>query len=963
MSSPTTPKLPPTPPIVDEEVSNKTDEPEETDPTSVTKLASLPATPVNGNSPPTPDNTPPREQLKIPRRPYLALRPSIASTRAESFRTAHEQITSEDESEHLSPELDAILVPPIPAMEMPVLMDLSEHREEDAANIETNANALLIGNSNEHLPSSTTPGPIDEKRISDDTVVMGKDTPMTDFQFDLTNKEMDLAPNTDPVEEKEEAQQVQDDTQVIPEQVASMHQQVTLPSNGLAKRGRSLRDRLAESKQLQNTASTEAFANVIGWNDGVVPVRAEETGTNRWSDSSNPSAIEAYVVDSPIKPRKRGTLRKVVKNDSLRATSSPIPHSNRTSLQSTSDSPHRLVHKKQKLNNQYRWSTGSDISKRTLSWGSAPTWAKADAVKVAAIPEKNSSHHTSSSSSRRQSHSASGGSGHGVSSMPPVTTPGPRRKRAFSDSQDQSPSLTRPPQIPTRSSSLSAPTSRSGSRANSVGSQQFSMQREQAEKDLRTTLERMESERLSASLRRGSEQSDSPTPAPKHNHLPNSSTGNGLLEPNILREHSSTAGSDLSQQKPPTIEVNGITPGTKEWADLRPSTVSGTPFSQTSVMSASPEIIEAKVISFFPHNNESLQLIEPNRLSETAAVKALRGQDLKRANTVPESKHSTTTPRTSALIITNEDITVDSPLRNPRKPPEPPSVQFTVIPPTPRSELNNQLGPTPNTSPVKTRPGIVLRKRPSLQSRDRSESFIKNLSRTISLRNAKNPKADQVLDSTLYPFWRPRAFWDDDDYKRRIEQERTKEQQAHGDGTDPSEITVTRSVTIREPHQRMVRSNTITTGPVSLIRRMSERRRQKKVIDDHLVQQQALVKQTSYSSLQKFRAGRRLYSMPPLRNLSLNTGVVRLGSLKERLANARARREEDRLEQRRDKIRKSIGAVVMQSDSRFPEEGATSKRLTIEHMGGRRVNDAEAMAAMLENARAEESMKKRNTAI
>src|SRR5205807_381606 len=159
----------------------------------------------------------------------------------------------------------------------------------------------------------------------------------------------------------------------------------------------------------------------IGWNDGGVQ-HCDEPGprSNRWSGQSNLSAVEAYVVESPIKPPKRGTLRKVVKNDSLRSTSSPLPGSNRTSLQSTSDSPHRLVHKKQKLNNDHRWSISSEISRRSLSWGSSPMWSKQEVIKVAVIPERSSSLTTSASSSQGHSPSISGASAHASTGVPPV---------------------------------------------------------------------------------------------------------------------------------------------------------------------------------------------------------------------------------------------------------------------------------------------------------------------------------------------------------------------------------------------------------------------------------------------------------------------------------------------------------------------------------------------------------------
>ncbi|KAK5938299.1 hypothetical protein PMZ80_009269 [Knufia obscura] len=958
LSSPTTPKLPPTPPTGEEEGGEVKEEAQPVQDSDAARLRSIPVTPVNQYSPPTPDDTPPREQLKLPIRPFLTVRPSVASTQAESFRTARENIYSEDESDHFSPEQRPNLASPAPPPELP-LPNGDAHTQgiEDVNG--TRSDEQLEFQHNDTLPSSSPLPAENDNRRSQNTVVTDKDTPETQFQFDHLEEQARRL--------KEQAQSTRAEatgsriTEVEDKHVLhafNVHERVTVPAGESLKKQKTLRDRVKATKQIQSTASIEAFANVIGWNDGGGHHDAENAAeANRWSGISNPSAVEAYVVDSPIQPRKRGTLRKVIKNDSLRSTSSPIPESKRTSLQSTSDSSHRLVHKKLKLNNENRWSAGSEISKRSLSWGFSPIWSRQEVIKVAVIPERGSSLQTSASSSRRHSRSISGGSTHINGSMPPVTTPMPRRKAALSHPQDTNTADGGPPQIPARSTSLSAPTSRNGSRANSITSHHLSIQREQAEKDLRSTLERMESERLSASLRRSSHQSSSPTPAPRQVEK----THQAMLEPNVTntemsRKNSSAAGSARSHQKSVTIDLGGIDPGTKEWADLRPATLTGTPFSQASMLSTSPEIVEARAISFFPHNNQSLQLIEPNRLSETPAVKALRAQGPERAQTLPARAMNITTPRTSDRLLQTVDNEVDSPLRNPRKPPQPPQVQFSIIPPTPMSERDHQLGATPDTSPVKSRTGTLLRKRPSLQGRDRSESFIKSLGRNLSLRNAKNPKQDQDLDSTLYPFWRPRAFWDDDDYRRRMQQEHDREQMGK-DGTTVDAETgtvIARSLVVHEPHSRLVRSNTITTGPMSLVRKMSERRKQRRMVDEHIAGQQALVKQTSYSSLQRFRAGRKLYGLPPIRSLSLNMGVGRLSSLRDKMTTARARREDERRELRREKLRKSIGPdVVSQGDSRFPTDMMT------EHNGGRKAESEEALGDMLERARAEEVVGKR----
>lgn len=949
ISSPTTPKLPPTPPTADD----LEQAPAQPDPAQIdepgAKSRSVPVTPVLQNSPPTPENTPPRDHFKPRVRPYLTLRPSIASTRAESFRTARETSQSEDESEPFSPRSGKPFLSPRSPPSLPQLNGVLEENPVHPPGLDSEP-VQIQPQPDELLPSSPLLPGDEDNRLSYRTVLQDQDTPDTQFEFGSVPN--GIIQTSSDMASPQEVQSTSRERNRAPETPHQPERQV----NGAAERDWTLRDRVRRISHLKDSASTEAFANVIGWNDGGIHGAVEpEANKNRWSAQSNPSAVEAYVIDSPIKPRKRGTLRKVVKNDSLRSTSSPLPASNRTSLQSSSDSPHRLVHKKQKLTNEHRWSIGSEISKRSLSWGSSPAWSKQEVITVAVIPEQGSPFRTSTGSVRRQTYPVSGGLYHPQSDMPGLglTTPPARAKRGLADVTDETAVVNIKLQPPTEGAVASTPTSRSASRVNSVSEQQFSQQREQAERDLRSTLDRMESERLSASLRRDSHPSLSPSPAQKDGE-----SALELLHPHttvatpIARQDSSTGASTASRQKSVTLDVPEITPGTKEWADLRPSTVTGTPFSQTSVLSFSPEIIEARAISFFPHHNDSLQLIEPNRLSETPAVKAVRGQYGMDSQLAADPNVEFATPRVSTQFTASSHGATHSPLRNPRKPPDPPQVQFAVIPPTPSSEQKANFGPTPDTSPAKDRNGLVVRNRPSLQGRDRSESFIKTLTRNLSLRNAKNPKQNQDLDSTLHPFWRPRAFWDDEDYRRRMQQE--EEKQFGSAALDAEVVDGVRNVTVLERPSNFVRSNTISSAPLSLVRRISERRRQKRAVEEHIASQQALVKQTSFSSLQKLRAGRRLYGLPPIRSLSMNMGIGRLNSLRQRLITAKARREDEKREMRRERLRKSIGPeVVMTGDSRFPDG------MVIEHFGGQKLDPSRAMGEMLEHARAEDLVEKR----
>jgi hypothetical protein len=301
-----------------------------------------------------------------------------------------------------------------------------------------------------------------------------------------------------------------------------------------------------------------------------------------------------------------------------------------------------------------------------------------------------------------------------------------------------------------------------------------------------------------------------------------------------------------------------VMPGTQEWAALRPPSILETPFSQPSFRSTSPELSEAKAINLFPHNNHSLQLIEPFPIAESKAVREVQKQQLRKAE-------------------------ANSPLRNPRRPPAPP--QFRVFPPTPGDEVEQPLGSdqgaTPGRNASMRRPG---------QSRRRSESLMSSLSRNFSLQNARNRKADQELDGKLHPFWRPRAFWDDD------------VDNAHPAGEQAESVDggIVRN-SLGLPQER-----TVVTGPVSLVRRISQRRRQKR----------GITKQSSHGSLAKLRATRQLQKSP---HSGLRLHLFDIHDIHDRIMHTRQRKENEKREKRRADLRRSIGAnVIMQGDSRFP---------------------------------------------
>ncbi len=829
---PATPNLPPTPPVANGDTSDSAAE--ESQPEAAVFRSTL-VTPTNQQSPPTPDNTPPGLVKTSGLKPWLGTQPSFASTRAESFKTAREEIASDDESVIRGPPRHA---PPLlgPATSLQGGYHTAPSRSLRSPLLMPDEQSRNVGNGSRDGADESTPRKRSSLEGQGDDAIAHRDvtldvraamlgTPVRPTTFSRLEHNKNLhQPNEDPIQDGLPLEDLQHVT---------------------VRRGTSLRDRLQVAQRDPASASVEKFASIIGWNNNV----SEEPVTRnmgeqdsvpqgeegkRLSGMSTTSTLGAMVVETSLLPRRRTTLRKVQKNDSLRSASSPLPASNRTS-NSQVDSPHRLLHKKFRLSNENRHSFGSEVS-RSHSLSSNAILPKPEVIKVAVIPERSSSLQSSANSSKRHSLSTSSAHTHSKKASDGVPPTSWQRKRTVSES-DQGREKQETLAVPPRRSSLSAPTSQSTSRANSITSESLRLRRQEAEKDLRKTLDRMESERLISSLR-GSQFESSPTDTPSK---PPPVQGTGLVE----------AGRQISP-----------TPGTSEWAALRPASTLETPFSQPSFQSASPELNDATAINFFPHHNRSLQLIEPNVMQESRAVREVR----KQASVKDE------TP---------------SPLRNPRQPPEPP--QFHVVPPSPSDELNDQFTGEQSTRWSSTR------RRPSQR---RSESFVRSLTRGLSLKNAKNRKADQELDGSLYPMWKPRAFWDD------------IEPQSRATGADRS-LQTTRPInnSLGLPQER-----TTITGPMSLVRRISERRRQGHVV----------LKQPSLNSLQRLRASRQLYKAP---NLGMNLRFIGLRNLQDRLVYARQRKEDERREKRRAALRESIGAsVIPQGDSRFPVSNSSLVR-------------------------------------
>ncbi|KAJ6131484.1 hypothetical protein N7523_001190 [Penicillium sp. IBT 18751x] len=469
--------------------------------------------------------------------------------------------------------------------------------------------------------------------------------------------------------------------------------------NASLMREKSLRDHVHITPGPAITPSMEQFREDIGWPSSYDPP---------FRGLSSTSTVEAMIIDSPRQAQR--CLRHTEKRNSLRSASSPITKSERTSTTSHTDSQRRLVHKAARISESDRRSISSDVSFSVKTASSAPP-SCVTRIPVVVVPERKSSLKSGPNSqvSSRQNSQRS-------NQRPPVTSKSPadalqQRQRAMSDSVPASSrgSSSRGrflgrPVIPSRSSSLSAPTSRTNSRTASL------------------TSESLRSHTLAMDLELQKRRDQQPVSPPRHNILGVHSSG--LLEPPKLPGLVVTSSEDVATLRPPSL-----------------------PYTQWSIPSSSPgpvEIHEAKAVSLFPHNNRSLLLVDQRVPGELQPVRVFQDGITDRE----------AFPQTPVAPIGTALMLVHSPLKNPRPPPKPPIGK--PLPPIP-TQKNQAVDHQIDDVRAPGRWGSVRR---TWAARPRSDSF-NTLVRSLSVRSAKNRTAGVDMDSRLHPFWRPRGFWDD----------------------------------------------------------------------------------------------------------------------------------------------------------------------------------------------------------
>jgi hypothetical protein len=666
-----------------------------------------PETPPNQKSPPTPDVTPPRARRPIALRPPASDR--YASSRTDSFKTARETpyVSEEDESAMLRPAI-SFTRPPVPQPpRKPREIGLGLGLESDTE-------------------SATTPrgrkGPADFGTFDGEWDSVGEGSEVErEWDDNLMRNVMVRKRRDGPSKPltRSDAGEIVKDHPISPSKAVQALQGQTLQDKVVKNR----RDRHLPS----HTATEKAVRKQPAVTGGTESPTPPGKRSSLLSAMSGSTIVEVMVVDRG--PQRQRTLRHTKKQLELRHFSSESSgivskSSSAGSVPGTS----RLGRNNSKITER-----DQARSSRTASTSSIARARKdllsSGYIPVVVVPERRSSSKTARTPSLRSTNSRQTKRSASMSSAPPSHSSKSNaegyfdlakpRGRTLSESAGSQRTLDFAPQIPTRRSSLSAPTSRNTSRAGSL------------------TAESLKAHNL---LQRNGANMMAPMGTTFENARCHDAFGAGKLEE---QAGDALTGNRLSEQLTPFSQVSYATTGT------------------------SAEVNEAMAVTMHPQEKESISIVDHRSDEESSSNKV-------KASEMSEEVVTPTRP-------TQPDMEVDSPLKNPREAPKPPAIKVILATPaamSPSQEVTRQLGfdseeRSPAASDKPSRSMSLVRR--ALSDRRRSESFM-SLKRTFSRKGAGNDPTpstvvgnaqfpsvvDQPADaSKLHPFWQPAQFWND----------------------------------------------------------------------------------------------------------------------------------------------------------------------------------------------------------
>lgn len=768
-----------------------------------------PSTPPMQRSPPTPDVTPPQQlrqhqqaQAQATSRPKPpTLRPTLydripskstTDSRSESFTTARESPVPSDEDDGRS------TLRPAP---------ISTRASQDTVR-------QAIGNGSEHrTPQSRLDSGLDlEPNLGDDQSALTpkpKKGEFTSFdgEWGLGNDEVEqerdgnLMRNVT-VGKRRPSKQANGQTHEVVDDFAVSPTNATRTVRGIPLHGRILTyDDSPLEAPLRSFTAPEVDQDTFE--------AAIDADIRRFSGMSSRSAastvVEAILVENPPRPQRR-TLRHVKRVNALRDSIWHSPPRSSAPTLGGAVNPRRQSGDRA-AHDAPRESYASSTTVNSVSSRKArrEVW-KNGGVPVVVVPDRLSSHKSSSrehslrsSSSKRSRRSQSLGSAplEQMSNDHDLTAyfdRPPRREQLMTESDGSTPGDQRtmdfPPTIPQRSTSLSAPGSRNASRAQS---------RDASRSESRAGSLTAESLRahnaMQAKLAKDGFSSVPSLGAVNHivGETPSiHGWGQGDLPVVTVHAVPSLEQTRSSDQEESEGQQRHLDSGSGDPM----LSAKATPFSQASVETtgtSSADIGEARAVSMVPHKIRSV-VIRPSEGSDgeqrsPATIRpdrpTITTTEVDGVTQVHEMEPATPSQARSSL----EDV--DSPLRNPRIPPEPPAIQFIPATPsglTPSEEKAKMLGnfyeedleEKPARSPSVVRRALGKRRQSSRSPSPARKARPSFLARTFSLsRNVRKdttefPDPDYMINSSepddidetrLHPDWRPSYFrgYDDDD--------------------------------------------------------------------------------------------------------------------------------------------------------------------------------------------------------
>ena len=657
------------------------------------------ATSLVQRSPPTPETTPPRQIRKVPSlTPLLSFR-NVSDSRTDSFRTAHENFSSDGESRGLeSPSLHPArqkwLRTTGLARQKDVGLGLGLESEEDE----------------EPTPRKMTPvpAPKDDEFVNFEGAWEGED--QRRIEEELRQQRL----SEDPKRRSLKRPHI-----ITHDRQASST--ASEDANPISATSLNLRQRVEQNRSNEDSLSTAKFAEQIDWplkNDiDELDADIREVNDKRLSQAStNSTIVEAMVIDSP--PRRRQTLRhtgKLIGSDSNRSSLASYAHSLRQRDRNVKSPDEGL-----------RSSFAMDTPEEMRGKASPPRreTALGSHAPVIVIPDRRSSLQSSTSSSKHLSNTFS------TTSRPQSSRPttAPEENVGYFD-------------IPRRDR-----------RALSVVIQQVtpSVPQDRIEKDPSPAAVKAAAD-LSVSLS-------------ENNLRATSATSGGMITHYVPPTPAGQTNSTMQSPDAQELHDSGLDrTAAGEWSAFRPRSALVTPFSLRSAHSSTPgtlEVNEAKAISIYPHTNRSILVIQEMAGDE--------GSPHREQKATIAGNASIAIPGAVTPIIHHEapqrEI-CNSPLQNPRDPPQPPD--FQIIPPTPANAMSSSED-TRVTSRTISKPHRLSAPFSSVKrafsARRHSESIVSPFTRTLSLRSSRGRRSVSAvddLDSKLHPFWRPRSLWHD----------------------------------------------------------------------------------------------------------------------------------------------------------------------------------------------------------